>query len=164
MCSRSPTLNYVISQLMHGKHEFMSPPKLNSKTYISESSFPLPFRICMANTLISACQKISDIGREPFAQMTLPHLVHSIEVFCCSGHCSYALFVLHIYISEELWWFILLSVVDTLKVVRDQEIRAACIQVVFSVVYHVKSAVLPFAPDILEVALKSLREGSEKVR
>lgn len=126
MCSRSPTLNYVISQLMHGKHEFMSPPKLNSKTYISESSFPLPFRICMANTLISACQKISDIGREPFAQMTLPHLVHSIEV------------------------------------VRDQEIRAACIQVVFSVVYHVKSAVLPFAPDILEVALKSLREGSEK--
>ncbi|KAL3533818.1 hypothetical protein ACH5RR_007339 [Cinchona calisaya] len=41
---------------------------------------------------------------------------------------------------------------------------AGCNQVLFSVVYHLKSAVLPYSYDLLKVALGSLRDGSEKVR
>lgn len=43
------------------------------------------------------------------------------------------------------------------------EIRAACVQVLFSAVYHLKSAVLPYSSDLLKLSLKFLKEGSEKV-
>lgn len=43
------------------------------------------------------------------------------------------------------------------------EIRAACIQVLFSAVYHLKSAVLPYSLDLLKLSLKALRKESEKV-
>ena len=43
------------------------------------------------------------------------------------------------------------------------EIRAACTQVLFSAVYHLRSAVLPYASDLLRMALKALRKESDKV-
>lgn len=43
------------------------------------------------------------------------------------------------------------------------EIRAACVQVLFSAVYNLKSAVLPFSRDLLKLSLKFLRMESEKV-
>lgn len=46
---------------------------------------------------------------------------------------------------------------------KRSEIRAACIQVLFSAVYHLRSAVLPYASDLLKISLKSLRKKSEKV-
>lgn len=45
----------------------------------------------------------------------------------------------------------------------NSEIRAACIQILFSAVYHLKSAIFPYSNDLLKVAVTSLREGSEKV-
>lgn len=46
----------------------------------------------------------------------------------------------------------------------EPEIRAAIVQVFFSAVYHLKSAVLPYASDLLKISLKSLTDGSDKVR
>ncbi|KAB2636135.1 hypothetical protein D8674_026669 [Pyrus ussuriensis x Pyrus communis] len=92
----------------------------------SEGPAPLSFYMCMANVLISACQKILDSGRKPFARKTIPCLIHSV------------------------------------KVMTNPEIRAACVEVLFSSVYHLKSAILPYSTDLLEVSLKALRKGSEK--
>lgn len=50
-----------------------------------------------------------------------------------------------------------------MQVMQDAEIRAACIQVLFSAVYHLKSAVLPFSSDLLKLSLKYLEERTEKV-
>jgi hypothetical protein len=47
--------------------------------------------------------------------------------------------------------------------VMHPDIRAACIQVLFSAVYHLKSAVLPYSSDLLNLSLKFLSRGSEKV-
>ena len=45
----------------------------------------------------------------------------------------------------------------------QSEIRAACIQVLFSAVYHLKAVVLPYSSDLLKLSLKALRSESEKV-
>ncbi|XP_038882126.1 uncharacterized protein LOC120073376 isoform X2 [Benincasa hispida] len=42
------------------------------------------------------------------------------------------------------------------------DIRAACIGVIFSAVYHLKSAILPYANDIFSVSLNALKNGREK--
>ncbi|KAK9291087.1 hypothetical protein L1049_009274 [Liquidambar formosana] len=125
---RNSVLTYVMKQLTHDKNEFVSPQKLGSEDSAFEASVPIPFRLCMANVLISACQKILDSGKKPFAQKTIPCLIHSV------------------------------------KGIMHLEIRAACIQVLFSAVYHLKSAVLPYASDLLNLSLESLVKGSEKER
>ncbi|KAL3819820.1 hypothetical protein ACJIZ3_005725 [Penstemon smallii] len=86
----------------------------------------ISFRICMANVLISACQKISGTGKKLFVKKILPRLFRSFEVMV------------------------------------DPVIRAACIQVLFSVAYHLKSFIFPYSNDLLNVALKSLGEGSSQ--
>lgn len=45
----------------------------------------------------------------------------------------------------------------------QSEIRAACIQVLFSAVYNLKSAVLPYSSKLLKLSLKALKKGSERV-
>lgn len=45
----------------------------------------------------------------------------------------------------------------------NSEIRAACIQILFSAVFHLKLAIFPYSNDLLKVAVTSLREGLEKV-
>lgn len=109
-------LNYVIYQLTQDKNKFVS----------SSKSVPIPFRLCMANVLISACQKILDSGKKPFARKTIPQLIQLNEVM------------------------------------TESEVRAACVQVLFSAVYHLKRAVLPHASDLFKLCLKSLTKGSEK--
>ncbi|KAL1312396.1 hypothetical protein HN51_039011 [Arachis hypogaea] len=59
---------------------------------------------------------------------------------------------------------VLPSVLHSLEFETKSEIRAACIQVLFSSVYHLRSAVLPYASDLLKVSLQSLRRESEKER
>lgn len=44
------------------------------------SSKPITYRLCMANILISACQKISDSGKQLFARATIPLLIRYVEV------------------------------------------------------------------------------------
>ncbi|KAJ1429936.1 Armadillo-type fold [Sesbania bispinosa] len=52
----------------------------------------------------------------------------------------------------------------SLEFEMKSEIRAACIQVLFSAVYHLRSTVLPYASDLLKISLKALRKESEKER
>ncbi|KAJ4844132.1 hypothetical protein Tsubulata_045822 [Turnera subulata] len=120
-------LTYVIHELMNDKNEVVSsvtPMSENCVTGAAVSSF----RLCMANVLISTCQKISNSGKKYFAQKVVPCLVHSV------------------------------------KVLLHPEIRAACIQVLFSAVHHLRSLVLPYSSDLLKLSLKFLQEGSEKER
>lgn len=49
-----------------------------------ESSKPITYRLCMANILISAFQKISDSGKQLFAHATIPLLTRYAEV--CRRH------------------------------------------------------------------------------
>lgn len=88
----------------------------------------LSFRLCMANVLISACQKVPRASKKPFVSKILPRVLHS---------------------AEEI---------------ANSEVRSACIRVFSSMVYHLKSLVLPYSSDLLKVSIKSLREGSEKER
>ncbi|XP_027348855.1 uncharacterized protein LOC113860619 isoform X2 [Abrus precatorius] len=44
------------------------------------------------------------------------------------------------------------------------EIRSACTQVLFSAVYHLRSAILPYASDLLRIALQALGKESDKER
>ncbi|KAL7225066.1 hypothetical protein ACSBR1_020380 [Camellia fascicularis] len=57
---------------------------------------------------------------------------------------------------------ILPRLIQSVEVMMESEYRAACLQVFFSAVYHLKSTILPYTSDLLKVSLKSLREGSEK--
>lgn len=41
----------------------------------------LSFRLCMANVLISACQKVPRASKKPFVSKILPRVLHSVEVF-----------------------------------------------------------------------------------
>ncbi|PKI40090.1 hypothetical protein CRG98_039543 [Punica granatum] len=117
MTDLESTLSYVISQLDND----------DSSSTSFEAPLSLSFRLCMANVLISACQKIADSGKTHLARKTIPALIRSSEV------------------------------------IKDREIRAACLQVLFSAVYHLKSAVIPYSSDLIKLSLKFLREGSEKL-
>ncbi|XP_057999878.1 uncharacterized protein LOC110663402 isoform X2 [Hevea brasiliensis] len=123
--SDNSALAYVIHQLTNDKKE-VSISTIRSEKNEFDAPVPHSFRLCMANTLISACQKISDSGKKSFARRTLPNLIHSVEM------------------------------------IMHAEIRAACVQVLFSAVYHLKSAILPYSVDLLKLSVKVLREGSEK--
>lgn len=117
-------LTYVIHQLTNDVKDFSS--KSDKHDCISEATVRLSFRLCMANVLISACQKISGAGKKPFVRKILPRVIQS---------------------AREM---------------VEPEIRVACIQILFSAVYHLKSFVSPYSFDLLSIALKSLREGSHK--
>ncbi|THF97882.1 hypothetical protein TEA_017595 [Camellia sinensis var. sinensis] len=72
-CSRDAAMrdsvrSYVIHQLTPDK----------DCTY--EASISMSFVLCMANVLISACQKIPDSCKRPFAREILPRLIQSVEV------------------------------------------------------------------------------------
>ncbi|XP_058207692.1 uncharacterized protein LOC131320827 isoform X6 [Rhododendron vialii] len=122
---RNSVLSCVINQLTNDKIQ-VSSAKRGNEGCSYESSMSLSFRMCMANVLISACQKMPNSGKKPFARKVLPHLIQSVEM------------------------------------IMESEIRAAFVQVFFSAVYHLKSAVLPHASDLLKVSLKSLTDGSDK--
>ncbi|CAF2112619.1 unnamed protein product [Brassica oleracea var. botrytis] len=124
--SSSSVLDYTIHCLIEDRSYGSSMPEPNTEHSIGEKPFPIPFRICMANVLISASQKIPESAKKTFARKALPPLVHS------------------------------------LKFISAPEVRAACIQVLFSAMYHLKSTLLPFASDLLKLALRFLEQGSEK--
>lgn len=121
-------LSYVINLLINDENALVSASMSGSENSAFEAPTTLSFRVCMANVLISACQKISDSGKKPFAKKTVPRLLQAVEG------------------------------------TMHPDIRAACIQVLFSAVYHLKSAVLPYSSDLLNLSLKFLSRGSEKER
>ena len=73
-------VSYVIGHLIHDKKDLNPASELDSSNYAFASTVPLPFRLCMANVLISACQKISSSCTSQFAARVLPSLLHSVEV------------------------------------------------------------------------------------
>jgi len=56
------------------------------------------------------------------------------------------------------------QVIPYLKFETKSKIRAACTQVLFSAVYHLGFAVLPYASGLLRIALKALRKKVDKER
>lgn len=121
-------LLYVINLLINDENALVSASMSGSENSAFEAPTTHSFRVCMANVLISACQKISDSGKKRFAKKTVPRLLQAVEG------------------------------------IMHPDIRAACIQVLFSAVYHLKSAVLPYSSDLLNLSLKFLSRGSEKER
>ncbi|XP_060206681.1 uncharacterized protein LOC132634681 isoform X3 [Lycium barbarum] len=120
--TKSSVCSYVI-------HELVCDEDISVKLGRNEvAKAHLSFRLCMANVLISACQKVPNAIKKPYVSKVLPRVLHSVED------------------------------------IVDPEVRSACIQVFFSMVYHLKSLVLPYSSNLLKASLKSLREGSEKER
>ncbi|KZV50268.1 hypothetical protein F511_23254 [Dorcoceras hygrometricum] len=120
---RGSVLLYVINQLTDNKKfSFES----DGGDWKSEGTTHLSFRLCMANVLISACQKMPATGKKPFVKKIVPCVI------CAIGEMV------------------------------EPEIRSACVQVLFSTAYHMKSLILPYSSDLLAVALKSLKGGSQK--
>ncbi|KDO37306.1 hypothetical protein CISIN_1g028020mg [Citrus sinensis] len=124
--SRNCVLEHVVLHIVHDENNGISRSNLGCGISALHGPMLLSFCLCMVNVLISACQKISDFGKKPFAQNSLPVLIHSAERAI------------------------------------DPDIGAACIQFLFSAVYHLKSAVLPYSSDLLKLALKFLGKESEK--
>ncbi|KAL0359508.1 UNVERIFIED_CONTAM: hypothetical protein Sangu_0800200 [Sesamum angustifolium] len=122
--SEDSVLAHVINQLTDDEKDVSVESDVDDCT--AEATVHLSFRLCMANVLISACQKIQDTGKKSFVRKILP------RVICAVGVTVYP------------------------------EIRAACIQVLFAVAYHLKSSIFPYSNDLLTIALKSLGEGSYK--
>ncbi|XP_042053805.1 uncharacterized protein LOC121798730 isoform X3 [Salvia splendens] len=123
--SGDSVIAYVINQLTDDKE----PIHVESIGVVGREDAAtrlLTFRLCMANVLISSCQKIPATGKKSYAKRITPRVIHSI------------------------------------KVVKDAEIRAACIQVLFTVAYNLKSLILPYSKDLLNIALTSLKQESEK--
>lgn len=77
--SEGSVSTYVVHLLTHKEHEFV-PSALGRWSRLSEATVHLPFRLCMANVLISACQKISYSGKKPLAKNILPPVVQSAHV------------------------------------------------------------------------------------
>ncbi|KAH6818792.1 hypothetical protein C2S51_002395 [Perilla frutescens var. frutescens] len=122
--SSDSVLAYVINQMSDDKEAI--PLESNGVRGRDEATARLSFRLCMANVLISACQKIPDTGKKSYAKKVTARVIRSI------------------------------------RETAVPEIRAACIQVLFSVAYHLKSLIFPYSNDLLNVALNSLRQGSHK--
>ncbi|KAL0339636.1 UNVERIFIED_CONTAM: hypothetical protein Sradi_4480400 [Sesamum radiatum] len=122
--SEDSVLSHVINQLTDDEKDVSVESDVDDCT--AEATVHLSFRLCMANVLISACQKMQDTGKKSFVRKILP------RVICAVGVTLYP------------------------------EIRAACIQVLFAVAYHLKSSIFPYSNDLLTIALKSLGEGSYK--
>lgn len=79
--SRNSILSYVIHKFVYDENKDVSTSKLGNENCALEAPVRLSFRLCMANVLISACQKITDSHKKPFAQKALPCLIRSVEVF-----------------------------------------------------------------------------------
>lgn len=71
---------YVLDQLIVEEQKVVT-SNWDPLNRMSKKQF-LSFRLCMANVLISACQKISDSGKRPFALTILQRITRSVGVSC----------------------------------------------------------------------------------
>ncbi|CAA6662885.1 unnamed protein product [Spirodela intermedia] len=62
----------------------------------------------------------------------------------------------------ELARRILSALIPSIESIADSEVRPACLQVLFSAVYHLKSSVLQYSMDLFKLSIKALKKGSEK--
>ncbi|XP_056696131.1 uncharacterized protein [Spinacia oleracea] len=121
--SGSSVLEYVVDNLTNDEGKTGLASKMVEDT-APETCISISFRLCMANVLISTCQKIPESVKKAFAQKTLPRLIRLTQL------------------------------------IEDAEIRAACVQVLFSAACHLKLMIVPYAHDLLKVSFTSLRKES----
>lgn len=96
-----------------------------------------------------------DSGKKSYATRVTPQIIRSVKAIY-SSHYSWRSFS----------WFglrVLLLSIYYFQVVADAEMRAACLQVLFTVAYNLKSLISPWSKDLLNIALNSLKQGSQKV-
>lgn len=74
----SSVCTYVISLLTRNENDFITSGGEWSRE--SEPAMQLSYRLCMANVLISACQKISEPGKKLLAKRILQPVITSSEV------------------------------------------------------------------------------------
>lgn len=77
--SKSSILDYLMNQLTSDEED-MSLESEGGGDRVSKAPPCLSFRLCMANVLISASQKISDTGKKSFVKKIVPRLICSIGV------------------------------------------------------------------------------------
>lgn len=88
----------MIHQLIGGRKELVSTYDLDQKyNNTADNSTPVSFRLCMANVLISACQKLSDSRKKRFAREVLPRLVSFAKVTLLSGLIDFLCFHVHFF-------------------------------------------------------------------
>lgn len=86
-----PVLSYVIQKLTCQQYsrctscssvQYQEQPSdtLGKVDRDSLEQLPLSFRLCMANVLISTCQKLHGSGKLLFVQQIFPALLHFVEV------------------------------------------------------------------------------------
>ncbi|CAO2822198.1 unnamed protein product [Amaranthus hypochondriacus] len=123
----STVLAFVIDNLANDEGETNLTSRVVKYT-ADKTLISIPFRLCMANVLISTCQKVSESCKKTFAKKILPRLVRLSQT------------------------------------IQEAEIRAACVQVLFSAASHLKWAILPYGHDLLKVSLNSLKKDLEQER
>ncbi|XP_021724096.1 uncharacterized protein LOC110691464 [Chenopodium quinoa] len=125
LISGSSVLSFVIDNLIKDNYEAGLRSKLVENT-AHKTCISISFRLCMANVLISACQKMPESVKNTFARKTLPRLISSTQD------------------------------------IENAEIRAACVQVLFSAACHLKLGIVPYAHDLLKISFSSLRKEAEQ--
>lgn len=72
-------LEYVVDNLTNDEGKTGLASKMVEDT-APETCISISFRLCMANVLISTCQKIPESVKKAFAQKTLPRLIRLTQV------------------------------------------------------------------------------------
>lgn len=98
-----------------------------------ETFVPISFRLCMANVLISVCQKISLRQKSLLSNVPPSSFVD----------------------------FVLSTLINFVQASDESQMRAACLQVIFAAVYHLKSSILPYANDLLNLSVGALRSKGQ---
>ena len=131
---KNSVLTYVINQLTEDKDTPVSKSNLDDVKCTTEVPVPISFYLCMANVLISACQKISDSGKKPFARRLFPvSFVPSRYSKLLNFHCF---MICEVVLLNHASCHFIHTWCKTLQVITKSEIRAACTQGLFSAVYH----------------------------
>ncbi|GFP89684.1 hypothetical protein PHJA_001112200 [Phtheirospermum japonicum] len=73
---KDSVLAYVINQLTSDENGIFF--ESDECDRMGEATNRLSFRLCMANVLISACKKMSDIGKKAFIRKVLPCVIRSV--------------------------------------------------------------------------------------
>lgn len=94
---------------------------------------PISFRLCMANVLISVCQKISLRQKSLLSNVPPSSFVD----------------------------FVLSTLINFVQGSDESQMRAACLQVIFAAVYHLKSSILPYSNDLLNLSIGALRSKGQ---
>ncbi|XP_011075215.1 uncharacterized protein LOC105159735 isoform X2 [Sesamum indicum] len=102
--SEDSVLAHVINQLTDDEKDVSVESDEDDCT--AETTAHLSFRICMANVLISACQKIPDTGKKSFVRKILPRVICSVGVTVypqIRAACIHVLFAVAYHLKSSIF-------------------------------------------------------------